>query len=110
ATNAVKFTPESGEVTLSASIMGSQLVLRVRDTGIGIGSEHLEHIFDRFYQVSGAVATGRYHGQGLGLAIVRIIVEGHEGSVQVESLPGRGSTFTVFLPLARANDSAPDVL
>ncbi len=105
ATNAVKFTPDGGEVTISASTLGDQVVLRVRDTGIGISPEHVEHIFDRFYQVSGAVATGRYQGQGLGLAIVRIIVEGHDGSVQVESLPGRGSTFTVFLPLARTEDT-----
>ncbi|HEV8190452.1 MAG TPA: ATP-binding protein, partial [Ktedonobacterales bacterium] len=85
-TNAVKFTPEGGNVTISATTHGDQLVLRVRDTGIGISPEHVEHIFDRFYQVSGASSTGRYHGQGLGLAIVRIIVAGHDGSVQVESL------------------------
>jgi PAS domain S-box-containing protein len=106
-TNAIKFTPDGGEVTLSATTLGDQLVLRVRDTGIGISPEHVEHIFDRFYQVSGANSTGRYQGQGLGLAIVRIIVAGHDGSVQVESLPGRGSTFTVFLPLARSEDLDP---
>ncbi len=104
-TNAVKFTPEGGEVTVAAAVAGDQIVLRVRDTGIGISPEHLDHIFERFYQVSGAASSGRYQGQGLGLAIVRIIVESHGGSVQVESDPGQGSTFTVSLPSTRPEDS-----
>jgi signal transduction histidine kinase/GAF domain-containing protein len=97
-TNAVKFTPADGEVTISAGALGDQVVLRVQDTGIGIAPEHQEHIFDRFFQVAGVTSTARFQGQGLGLAIVKIIVEGHGGSVLVDSLPGRGSTFTVQLP------------
>jgi signal transduction histidine kinase len=70
----------------------------VRDTGIGIPPEHLPHVFDRFYRCdpSRSRATG---GSGLGLAIVRQIVAAHEGTVTAASEPGRGSTFTVRLPL-----------
>jgi signal transduction histidine kinase len=98
--NAVKFTPAGGQVTVSAAVEPGWLVMRVRDTGVGISPEHQEHIFERFYQVDTVGAHGRFQGQGLGLAIVRIITEGHGGSVAVESAPGAGSTFIVRLPLA----------
>lgn len=95
-TNAIKFTPRGGKVTVSAARDGDTVRLSVRDTGIGIAAEHLPRIFDRFYQVQTANARGR--GQGLGLAIVRIIVDGHSGHLEVQSQPRHGSTFTVILP------------
>jgi signal transduction histidine kinase/GAF domain-containing protein len=104
-TNAIKFTPRGGQVTVSATSDGEHVRLSVRDTGIGIAAEHLPRIFDRFYQVQNDSARGQ--GQGLGLAIVRIIVEGHGGRVDVQSQPRFGSTFTVMLPL-QIPTSAPD--
>jgi signal transduction histidine kinase/GAF domain-containing protein len=104
-TNAVKFTPKGGFVTLQATYDAEQVRLSVSDTGIGIAPEHLPRIFDRFYQVHSANARGR--GQGLGLAIARIIVEGHAGRIDVDSKPGRGSTFTVILPRYQARATAP---
>lgn len=95
--NAIKFTPEGGEVRISAQATPTQVILQVRDTGIGIPQEHLPRIFDRFYQVGEATSRGKPHGQGLGLAIVRIIVEGHDGALHVESTPRQGSAFTVAL-------------
>lgn len=107
-TNAIKFTPRGGSISLSTTFDDQWVRLSVTDTGIGIASEHLPRIFDRFYQVKN---TGAQHrGQGLGLAIVRIIVEGHGGLLDVRSKPGQGSVFTVSLPrsaveLASADDA-----
>jgi signal transduction histidine kinase/GAF domain-containing protein len=96
--NALKFTPAGGDVRLTATYDTRWVRLCVTDTGIGIAPEHLERIFDRYYQV--ADKSERSRGQGLGLAIVRIIVQGHGGRIEVKSKPGRGSAFTVFLPVA----------
>ncbi|HEY7985224.1 MAG TPA: ATP-binding protein [Ktedonobacterales bacterium] len=103
--NALKFTPAGGDVRLTATYDDQWVRLSVSDTGIGIAPEHVERIFDRYYQVEGT--NGRSHGQGLGLAIVRIIVEGHGGRIEVRSQPGKGSTFTVFLPIAPADTEEP---
>jgi two-component system, OmpR family, sensor kinase len=97
--NAVRHTPSGGRITLSAESAGSREVqLRVEDTGPGIAPEHLPHVFDRFYRADAArdQATG---GSGLGLSIVRAIVERHGGRVKVESPPGRGAVFTLVLPV-----------
>ena len=108
--NAVKFTPGGGTVTVTGQRHDSTLSLRVHDTGQGIPVEHLPHIFERFRQVD--ASTSRAHGGlGLGLAIVRHLAEAHGGSVSAESAgPGRGSTFTVTLPIrAEVQDGpAPD--
>ncbi len=109
--NALHFTSVGGQVTIHASRddpkkerslvqddeeMGV-LRLQVRDTGIGIATEYHSHIFERAFQVPGE-AKGRGGGQGLGLTIVKLIVELHGGNVFVESKPGQGSTFTCLLP------------
>jgi signal transduction histidine kinase len=94
--NAIKFTPTGGRVSLSATYDERYVRLSVSDTGIGISAEHVPYIFERFYQVRDASIRSR--GQGLGLAIVRIIMQGHGGHVEVHSEPGYGSTFTAFLP------------
>ena len=98
--NAVKFT-RAGEVGLSVRRDGEALLLAVRDTGIGIPAEQLDSIFDKFHQVrQGDTVDDTVKGTGLGLAICRQIVRHYGGSIRVESEPGRGSAFTVRLPLA----------
>jgi signal transduction histidine kinase len=104
-TNAVKFTDAGGTVGIVAEATRTHVLLRVHDSGIGIPPEHIDKIFDRFYQVNAGRKSDRAHGQGLGLAIVRIIVEGHDGRVTVESAPSHGSTFTVIFPRERAGQS-----
>lgn len=94
--NAVRHTPSGGRVTWRALRDGESVVLRLSDTGQGIGAEHLAHVFDRFYKVDPARADGA--GTGLGLSIVKAIVERHGGRVSVASTPGAGTTFEVRLP------------
>ena len=106
-TNAVKFTPENGEVRVSLGSQGDDAVLRISDTGAGIDPEFLPLIFDRFTQQENSSAR-RYGGLGLGLSIVRHIVELHGGTVRAESAgKGLGATFTVTLPLLREAQSLP---
>ncbi len=95
--NAVKYTPPGGRVDVTGGSEGAEIVIRVSDTGIGIPEAKLPRIFERFYRVDKARSkeTG---GTGLGLSIVRHIAENHGGRVGVESTPGEGSTFTVYLP------------
>jgi signal transduction histidine kinase/DNA-binding response OmpR family regulator len=100
--NALKFTPAGGTVNVSLRGTSDEVILQVIDTGIGIPEEHLERIFDRFYQVDGTTRR-RHGGSGLGLALVKEISETHGGSVTVESQVGQGSTFTVRLPAAEVN-------
>jgi signal transduction histidine kinase len=97
--NAVKFTPEGGMVTVSARGEKGEVVVEVKDTGIGIAPEDQVHLFEKFYRV-GRVETSDIEGTGLGLAIVKSIVEGHGGRVWVESEFGQGSTFGFALPIA----------
>jgi len=95
-TNAVKFTPEGGSVTVGASLQSGIVVISVRDTGIGIPAEERESIFDAFRQ---ARSDGRpQEGTGLGLTLARRLVELHGGRLWVESEVGSGSTFTFTLP------------
>jgi two-component system CheB/CheR fusion protein len=100
--NAVKFTPEGGRVTVTVDAAADRGRIRVRDTGVGIESSFLPHIFDRFSQENREI-TRSYGGLGLGLSLVRSLTEAHGGTVQVESGgKGQGSTFTVLLPLMKA--------
>ena len=95
--NAVKFTPEGGSILLSVRELGANLRVAVRDTGIGIPEDHLERIFDRFAQVESGT-TRRFEGAGIGLSLVKEMVELHRGRVAVTSEEGQGSEFTVLLP------------
>ncbi|MDV2989026.1 MAG: HAMP domain-containing sensor histidine kinase [Dehalogenimonas sp.] len=97
--NAAKNTPAGREVTLELTAEEGEAVIRVRDTGRGIAPEHLNRIFDRFYKVS--AERSPESGFGLGLSICRGIAARHGGSIAVESEPGRGTVFTVRLPLAK---------
>lgn len=96
--NAIKYTPDGGSVWAGVRCTDTQAEVRIQDTGIGIEAKEIPHIFDRFYRVDKARsrATG---GTGLGLSIANKIVQLHGGSIVVESEPGKGSTFTVVLPI-----------
>jgi heavy metal sensor kinase len=95
--NGIKHTSAGGRVTAGWRANGRQVELWVCDTGVGIASEHLPRIFDRFYRVDKARSRAE-GGAGLGLSICRWIAEAHGGSISVESARGQGSTFTVRLP------------
>lgn len=95
--NAIKFTPPGGAISVTLQQHGKTVILDVVDTGIGIPEYELERIFDRFYQIDDS-PTRRYGGTGLGLALVKEIVEAHRGVIQVNSVVQRGSRFRVVLP------------
>lgn len=97
--NAIKYTPEGGQIEIDLEKQTGRAVLRVRDTGIGISPEDQLHIFERFYRAHNNY-TQNIEGTGLGLSIVKSIVERHNGRIWVESELGQGSTFVVVLPLA----------
>jgi signal transduction histidine kinase len=100
-TNAIKYTPRGGRVELSLSQrLGHEIAFTVRDTGIGISAADLPHVFDRFWRADRARSRASERGGfGLGLAISQWIAQAHGGRVTVQSRLGRGSTFTVTLPL-----------
>jgi len=105
--NAIKYSPDGGEVTVTAEAQGDFLEVGVTDKGIGIEPEEIPKIFEQFYRVKHP-KTRHVIGTGLGLPIVKGIVEAHRGSVTVESTPGKGSTFKVVLPtLADVPDGDP---
>jgi len=95
--NAIKYSAPGSPVRVIVGIEGDHVFIRVCDQGAGIGSEHLERIFERFYRVDKA-RSRQLGGTGLGLAIAKHIVQAHGGYITVESEPGQGSTFTVYLP------------
>ncbi len=97
--NAIKYTCPGGSVHLEGKCTGSTAELRVRDTGIGIPSEELERVFERFYQVD-PERSRKQGGVGLGLCIARALAERHGGSIDVVSTPGKGSCFTIRMRLS----------
>ncbi|MBL4842143.1 MAG: response regulator [Thalassospira sp.] len=97
--NAYKFSPEEGgRVLVSLEVISNRAILTVTDNGIGIATEHHEVIFERYRQADGS-QTRRYHGTGIGLALVKEIVAAHGGEVSVQSKTGQGATFQIVLPL-----------
>jgi two-component system phosphate regulon sensor histidine kinase PhoR len=98
--NAIKFSPKGGQITLRVQNENEAVHVEVTDTGIGIPPDKLPRVFDRFYQVDGTVRR-RFGGAGVGLAVARQIVEAHGGHIWAESEGlGRGSTFHLALPTA----------
>ncbi len=95
--NGIKFTPEGGSVKVHVGVDAEGIRLDVIDTGVGIPEDKMAHLFSGFYQVDGST-TRRYGGIGLGLTLVRAVVQEHGGRLEVESRPGEGSRFTCFLP------------
>jgi heavy metal sensor kinase len=105
--NAMKFTPAGGSVRVLIDREDELAEIRVEDTGEGISPEHLPHIFDRFYRVRGpGELASPEKGLGLGLSFVAWIVRAHGGTVDVQSEPGKGTTFLVKLPLSRPDSDA----
>ena len=98
--NALKYTPTEGRVSVTARADDGVAVFEVADDGPGIAAEHLPRIFERFYRVDKA-RSRELGGTGLGLSIVKHLAESLGGTVEVTSEPGRGSRFTVRLPLER---------
>jgi len=99
--NAIQYTPSGGEVFLSLSVLGEQARVIVRDTGPGIPSEDLPHIFERFYRAEKSRTRQKASGFGLGLSITKWIVEHHGGNIKVESKEGKGTTFAIWLNLLK---------
>jgi signal transduction histidine kinase len=97
--NAIKFTSTAGIITVRVDRDEESARLAVRDTGIGITPELMPHIFERFFRADPARSSG-VEGVGLGLSLAKWIVDRHHGRIAVDSQPGKGSTFSVFLPLA----------
>ena len=98
--NAINYTPEGGQVKIRWCAEESMALLEVKDTGVGIAEEHRARIFERFYRVDKA-RSRELGGTGLGLSIVKHLVQEFNGSIEIASELGKGSTFTVRLPLAR---------
>jgi len=94
-TNALKFTPAGGEVTVRVAPDEDQAIIEVQDTGRGIPAAELAHVFERFWRGSDTTDTG---GRGIGLAVVDELVRAHGGQITASSEPGQGSVFTVKIP------------
>jgi len=105
--NAIKFSPDGGTITVRVCLVDTAVQVEVTDEGIGIPSDKLEKVFERFYQVDGS-SRRRFGGTGLGLAIVKRIVEAHNGRVWAESEPGKGSTFFFMVPTWPSVAVSPD--
>jgi signal transduction histidine kinase len=104
--NAIKYTPQGGEVILSLGKVGANARLIVRDTGLGIPAEDLPHIFERFYRAEKSRSRSKVGGFGLGLSIAYWIVNHHGGQIEVDSAEGKGTTFCIYLPIEKATEAA----
>lgn len=99
ATNAVKYTPEGGQITIRARVDDNHLIYEVKDNGIGIPEDSIPHLFESFYRVN-PKENATISGAGLGLSLVKSIVERHQGKIWVESVEGAGSLFGISIPLS----------
>jgi GAF domain-containing protein/class 3 adenylate cyclase len=113
--NAMKFTPEGGTITIKVAAIGNHCLLQVQDSGIGILPQQIPYLFERFHQAEGS-ENRSYEGSGLGLSLVKELVELHGGTVSVDSVYGQGTTFTLellpgssHLPTDRILDTAADL-
>ena len=99
-TNAIRYTPAGGDILVTWGLEGGEATLRVRDNGEGISPEHIPRLTERFYRVdrSRSRSSG---GTGLGLAIVKHVLQRHQARLDIESAPGRGSTFSCVFPAVR---------
>jgi signal transduction histidine kinase len=104
--NALKFTPAGGRVDVRVIDRRDRIVIEVADTGLGIADDEQGRLFERFFRTSTATAQA-IPGVGLGLSISKAIVEGHGGSIDVSSQEGRGTTFTLELPVGKAEPMVP---
>jgi signal transduction histidine kinase len=102
--NAIKYSGDSRKVVIGASIEGQSLAIAVQDFGVGIKKEDIPRLFERFYR-GGDELTQTVKGSGLGLTLVKEIIEAHRGKVQVESEPGKGSVFSIRLQLSQGKGS-----
>jgi heavy metal sensor kinase len=105
--NAIKYTPDGGEIEIRSNVQGTEAVVVVRDSGIGIPTEHQPYVFDRFYRVDKA-RTRAEGGTGLGLSIAQSIVSSHGGKIELTSTPGKGTTFSVRMPVEPVSDGTLD--
>ncbi|MFB2881958.1 two-component system sensor histidine kinase RppB [Floridanema aerugineum] len=96
--NAIQYTPAKGQVTVILDSIDNQALIQIQDTGIGIPTAEQKRIFDRFYRIN-SDRSRHTGGAGLGLAIAKAIIQSHKGSIQLQSEPNKGSTFTIKLPL-----------
>ncbi|MGZ3624426.1 MAG: sensor histidine kinase [Ktedonobacteraceae bacterium] len=114
--NALRFTPQGGDIAISARVNGTpaettisgaqqHVEIHIRDAGCGIAPEYQQRIFERFYQIP-IDRSGRAGGQGLGLTAAKMILELHGGQISVESIPGKGSNFTLTFPLLKDKNKA----
>jgi len=102
--NAINYSPDGGEVRISANLRGQYLEVQVSDQGVGIEPEDIDRIFTKFYRAKNP-KTRQVVGTGLGLAIVKAMVEAHRGKVEVESQVGAGTTFRILLPTGPGDSS-----
>jgi signal transduction histidine kinase len=100
-TNAIKCTPQGGEIAVKAEMSGLSIRITVSDNGFGIEEKDLEKIFDRFYRIKDD-NTRFINGTGLGLPIVKGLLDSLGGFIEVDSVPGKGSTFTILIPVTQA--------
>ena len=98
-TNAIKYTPRRGQVTIQLSVRNEELCIQVQDSGYGIPQEDLPFVFDRFHRVSTHEKVAA--GTGLGLTIAKALIEAHEGRIEVASEEGKGSLFSAYLPILK---------